>query len=55
MLNKIIVTIGKNIIGAPKMRNNYGTIQLLIFFSIAPCQVIAPKIFLLNFSCQLIY
>jgi hypothetical protein len=32
--------VDKNIIGAPKMRNNYGAIQFLIF-SIAPCTVIA--------------
>ena len=28
-------TVGENIIGAPKLRNNYGAIQLLIFHEIA--------------------
>ena len=45
-------TVGENIIDTPKMRNNYGSIQLFIFilFSINPCKIIALIIFCLIFG-----
>ena len=47
--------MGENIIGAPKMQNNYGAfinlsniaLAILFFFSIAPC-----KVFALNFKAS---
>ena len=31
IINSVLSTVDENIIGAPKMRNNYGAIQLFIF------------------------
>ena len=47
------LTVGENINGVNKLRNNYGAIKLIIF-SIGPCKVIALLCLILGITSMIL-